>query len=133
MPTTRRTNKFHNHPTTVGGIKFDSRKESLRYQDLLLMLEAGKIFDLKLQPTFTLQESFKTSNGTTIRAITYRADFSYLRPAEEGELSNAPARNGIPMKWVVEDVKGGTATQTPEFKIKSKLFADKYGFPITII
>lgn len=125
--------KYGNVPTTINGITFDSKKEASRYQDLLLLLQNGYITNLKLQPCFTLQESFKTAGGTTVRSLVYRADFSYIRPAEEGELPNAPSQDGIPMRWVVEDVKGGRATQTPEFRMKAKLFAEKYGFPVTII
>ena len=132
MPDQKRT-KYGNVPTVVNGIRFDSKKEAARFQELFPLLVEGQIFNLKLQPTFTLQESFKCADGTTVRSLVYRADFSYIRPAEEGELPNAPSQDGIPMRWVVEDVKGGRATQTPEFRMKAKLFAEKYGFPVTII
>ena len=47
-----------------------------------------------------------------IRAITYTADFSYVE-----------TQDGHP---VVEDVKGGKATQTAVFKLKVKLLKNKY-------
>lgn len=126
-------NKYGNTPIVIHGIRFDSKKEAARFQELFPLFAEGQIFDLRLQPTFTLLEGFKCPDGTVVRNLVYRADFTYIRPAEAGEIPNAPARNGIPMRWVVEDVKGGRATQTPEFRMKAKLFAEKYGFPVTII
>ena len=47
-------NKYHSKKTTVNGIEFDSRKESRRYQDLLLLERAGAIQDLQRQVKFVL-------------------------------------------------------------------------------
>ena len=38
--------------------KFDSQKEARRFDELLVLLQAGKIKDLKLQPEFTLREAY---------------------------------------------------------------------------
>ena len=102
--------KYNSRKTVVNGIPFDSQKEAGRFWELLLLLKAGKIKDLKLQPEFTLQEAFKTPQGETVRAIKYRADFSYLRPIKEG----------VDTRWerVVEDVKG---YRTKDYEIKRKL------------
>lgn len=102
--------KYNSRKTVVNGIPFDSQKEACRFGELLLLLKAGKIKDLKLQPEFTLQEAFKTPQGETVRAIKYRADFSYLRPIKEG----------VDTRWerVVEDVKG---YRTKDYEIKRKL------------
>lgn len=93
----------------IGGeqVKFDSKAESFRYQELVLLQRAGEISELELQPEFVLQESFR-HNAKAHRAIKYRADFGYR---EDG------AR-------VVEDVKGKT---TGEYQIKKKLFLRRYG------
>lgn len=56
---------------------FDSRKEATRYGELLALLRAGKIHDLRLQVDFTLQEAYVTAEGEPVRAIRYRADFTY--------------------------------------------------------
>lgn len=121
----KKQRKYHNVPCEVNGIHFDSVKEADRYMELAPLLWAGKIRDLKLQPQYTLQESYVTPKGERIRAIRYVADFSYERPTE-------PDSTGR-VYWlpVVEDVKGGNATKTKEYKIKRKLFAEKYGFEIT--
>lgn len=107
-------NKYHNCPTVVQGIRFDSRKEARRYQELMALLRAGQIRELKLQPQFTLQEAYTTPEGKRVRAIRYVADFSYER---DGTL-------------VVEDVKS-RATKTRVYGIKAKLLRERHGLEIT--
>lgn len=106
--------KYKNEKTTVNGIQFDSRKEAERYQQLMLLLKSGKITQLKLQHSFTLQGSFTTPDGEKIRAITYIADFTYYD--EQGN-------------FTIEDVKG---YKTRTYKDKYKLMAD-LGYTITEI
>ena len=55
--------KYQNQKAERGGIHFDSQKEARRYDELLLMLRAGEIRDLRLQPQFTIQESYVTETG----------------------------------------------------------------------
>lgn len=98
--------KYKNKKIQVDMYVFDSIAESRRYKELKLLERAGEITDLKLQPKFLLQESFK-KNGKTFRKIEYIADFQYIE-------NN---------KVIVEDVKG---MQTDVFKIKHKLFEKKY-------
>lgn len=74
----------------------------------------GDITDLKLQPKFELQPKYINNKGKTIRAITYIADFIY---------TELRAGDGGIGKVVVEDVKG---VETKEFKLKKKLFENKY-------
>ena len=102
--------KYKSKKAIVNGISFDSKKEAARYRELMLMLSSGEIKDLKLQPEFTIQEAFKTQQGEAIRAVKYRADFSYLRRVKEG----------VDTRWepVVEDVKG---YRTKDYEIKRKL------------
>ena len=94
--------KYGARKTEVDGITFDSMREAERYCELKMLLKAGKISGLILQPKFRLQEGFRV-NGKTERAITYIGDFMY---EENGHR-------------VVEDVKG---FETKEFRIKRKLF-----------
>ena len=102
-----KTNKYNNHKCEFEGQKFDSQKELLRYRQLLILEEEGKIMELKRQVPFVLIETQKY-NGKTYRSCKYYADFTYREP-------NNPL-------LIVEDVKGGKATQTTEFIIKEKLF-----------
>ena len=79
----------------------------------MLELKAGLIRDLRLQPQFTLQESYKTHDGKRVRAIRYVADFSYTR---EGTL-------------VVEDVKS-KATKTAQYQMKRKMMMNRFGIEV---
>lgn len=106
--------KYNNQQDLRGEIHFDSRKEARRYDELLFLLRAGKISDLRLQPQFTLQESYKTETGERVRAIRYTADFSYKNAAG---------------KLVVEDVKSGP-TRTKEYLRNKKMIRSKYGIDI---
>lgn len=36
-------NKYHNNPTTVDGIRFDSKKEARYYEQLLIRVDAGEV------------------------------------------------------------------------------------------
>lgn len=131
--------KYHNRPTermTASGsiLKFDSMKEARRYDALLLRLQAGEIRDLKMQADFTLQEAYTDAEGKRVRAIRYRADFVYqeryevLTKVRQPDGSNAlDARPA--WREVVEDVKS-RATATAQYRIKKKLFKEKYGFDI---
>lgn len=99
--------KQRNKIAHVDNIKFHSKGEARRYQQLKLLERAGEIKDLELQPKFTLLDKFTTVNGKKIRALTYSADFKY----QEKD------------KTIVEDFKGH---ETMHFKIKMKLFLNKY-------
>ncbi len=70
-------NKYRNKKVIVDGEEFDSKKEGNRYKELKLLLKAGKISNLELQPRFLLQDGFK-KNGRTFRKIEYIADFKYI-------------------------------------------------------
>lgn len=94
-------------------ISFDSQKEARRYDELMLELKTGLIRDLRLQPQFTLQESYKTCEGKRVRSIRYVADFSYIR---SGSL-------------VVEDVKS-TATKTAQYQMKRKMMMERFGIEV---
>lgn len=115
--------KFRNQPTHRGTLRFDSRREAERYDALMLLSQAGAIRGLKLQPQFTLQESYVTPEGERVRAIRYIADFAYER-------KTAPDCNGT-VYWlaVVEDVKS-PATKTPQYELKRKLLREKLGISI---
>ena len=71
-------NKYRNIKTIVNGIKFDSKAEAERYIVLRTAQNNGEITDLKLQPQFELQPKYINNKGKTVRAITYKADFSYI-------------------------------------------------------
>lgn len=99
----KRKNKFNARGERFDNIWFDSQAELRRYRELKLLVQAGEISQLKAHPVFTLVE------GETF-TLTYEADFQYI---EDG-------------KTVVEDVKGGEATQTAAFKKKWKMAQEIY-------
>ena len=85
-------NKYFNKKTVVDGIQFDSKLEANRYCELKLLEKSGEIKDLKLQPKFLLQESFK-KNGKTYRKVEYIADFTYSRCRQNGRRRCERKRN----------------------------------------
>lgn len=106
--------KYHNVKTEVNGIRFDSKKEARRYQELLSLQELGLIEDLRLQVNFTLQEAYTKPNGERVRAIVYKADFTYQQKDQNGDYT----------LYIVEDVKS-RATKTPAYRMKKKLMWEK--------
>jgi len=111
-------NKYNAQGTEFDGIWFDSKAEIRRYRELKLIERAGDISGLTVHPSFPLLPG-QTWNGKKYRGVSYIADFMY----REGD------------KIVVEDVKGGKATQTPLFRLKMKLWMsqhdeDKWDFRI---
>jgi len=100
--------KYKNKKTLYDGIKFDSKSEAERYKELKLLESAGQIKDLELQPKFTLIEGFM-KNNVKFNPIKYKADFKYY--------------DNLTQRVVIEDVKG---METKEFKLKHKMFEDKY-------
>lgn len=108
-------NKHGNVKTESGGITFDSKKEAGRFEQLSLMLDAGVIRELKLQETFTLQNAYTTPSGKRVRAITYKADFSYID------------RQG---KKIVEDAKSPHTRTLPAYRMKKKMMLERLGIDV---
>lgn len=120
--------KYLNKKQIVNGIEFQSRKEARRYQDLVLLLNAGQISDLRLQVPYELIPAQKepptigsrggVKPGKTIeRACIYVADFVY-----KDEFG----------RTVVEDVKGyrGNTGAYSIFRIKKKLMLWRHGISV---
>lgn len=104
------SSKYHAEKTVVDGITFDSRKEASRYLVLKGMEEDGSIEDLRRQVRYELVPAFDV-DGKHYRPVSYVADFVYREDGRE----------------VVEDVKG---VRTDVYRLKSKLFARRYGVSI---
>ena len=104
----KRPLKFRNEPTEVDGIRFASRAEAKRWQELKLLERAGEIHDLRRQPRYEL-----VVNG--IRIGVYVGDFAYLD------------KGGDP---ITEDVKG---VITDLFRWKAKLFRALMGRDIVLV
>ena len=112
----QKRSKYGNAKTTVNGITFDSQKEAQRYAVLLNAQRQGHIYDLRLQHDFTLQEAYTTDTGQRIRAVRYRADFTYRLSA--GYYS-------LPINSEVDEDVKSKATKTKEYELKRKLMAER--------
>lgn len=112
-----RRSKYRAVPTVIDGIRFDSKAEARRWQELKLLERAGEIHGLSRQPRFRLTVPLMRGGNDvgTHELGEYRADFWYLD--RQGRL-------------VVEDVKG---VRTPLYRWKKKHFEAQYGLPITEI
>lgn len=99
--------KYGSKKTEVDGHTFDSKAEARYYEQLKWLLEHKEIKSFRLQPRYTLLESFK-KNGKTFRKIEYIADFEITHL--DGSIE-------------VVDVKG---FETPVFALKRKLFEKLY-------
>jgi hypothetical protein len=104
----RKKSKYNAKKTYIDGFKFDSKVESKYYLYLKDRKAKGEIKDFELQPSFTLQDKFKTKDGKTIRSITYIADFKVVH--NDGSIE-------------IIDVKGDA---TDVAKIKRKMFLLRY-------
>lgn len=119
--------KYGSRKQTVSGTTFDSRKEARRFQELRLLEQSGKIFDLRMQvkyqlippqraPSFEVYKSGPNKGrgkpGKLLeKECAYIADFVYVQDGET----------------VVEDSKG---YRTDVYIIKRKLMLERYGIQI---
>ena len=95
--------KYKNKKVVYKDMKFDSKKEYLRYLVLEDMQRKKEISGLQVQVPFVLVPPFQLNN-IKYKGIRYIADFMYKKDG----------------KIVVEDVKG---MKTDVYKIKKKLMA----------
>jgi|LSQX01.1.fsa_nt_gb hypothetical protein len=106
--------KYRNRKTTVRNITFDSKLESHIY---LKLLEFSKKYPIAFdrQPEYVLIDGFMV-NGNRYRKTVYKGDFNVV----------------INGKIYTIDVKS-PASETQVFKLKRKLFAQKYGREIITV
>lgn len=105
--TVKKKTKLRAIKKTIDGIKFDSIMEANYYEHLKEEKRKGNIKEFELQPRFLLLEDFK-KYGRTIRKIEYISDFKVVYKDNTEKII---------------DVKG---RETPDFKIKRKMFDMKY-------
>ena len=117
----RRRHKYGAEKITVDGIVFDSKREATRYSELKILLRAGKIRDLILQPAFRLGTDdapvvIRSNGFPNGRRVQYRADFKYF-DLEAG-------------REVVEDSKG---FDTPAARLKRAFVEWQYSIKIELV
>jgi len=110
-------NKYGNTKVEAHGLKFDSKKECNRYEELLLLQKAGLITELETQPKFELLGTLRY-NGATFKKRSYIGDFRYFEKSTQ--------------KTVVEDVKSSKklTAKMPLYTIKRHMFIEKYGHEV---
>ena len=115
----KKPTKYANVKTTVGELKFDSKAEARRYNDLVMLQKAGHIAGLTLQVPFVLAPSVKLEGAPRAKpALKYVADFVY---------SDIDAG-----KIIVEDVKSPATRNLPAFRIKQHLMKSVHGIDIRL-
>ena len=107
--------KYKNVKTEVDGIKFDSKKEAKRWQELRALQKAGQLRDLAHQWKYFLIPPQTRSDGKKERAVDYIADFAYVD------------LDGVTH---VEDVKSPSTRKLPAYIIKRKLMLQVHGISI---
>lgn len=112
----QKATKYHSVATTSYGIKFASKKEARRYEELLYLFRAGEISDLRLQHNITLIEGYTDVNGNRVKPMVYVADFTYYDSIG---------------RWVVEDTKSDITRKNRVYLNKKKLLKDRRGIDIT--
>ncbi len=105
--TSPRSTKFSNVPTQVGDKLLSSKGEAGRYEELLLLQQAGEISNLRTQVPFALAVHDEL-------ICSYVADFVYDRKGER----------------VVEDYKSPPTRKHPVYRIKKKLMLACLGIEI---
>ena len=112
-------NKYYAKKTTVDGIEFDSKAESARYSELVMLQKAGVIRNLERQVRFELQPKFVTMEADTIKPIVYVADFVYEQQTNFSLIDKTSIDFWVK---IIEDRKG---FRTKEFLLKKKMLLYK--------
>jgi hypothetical protein len=99
-----RKSKYNASPTTVDGIRFDSKKEAKRYGELKLLQQAGSVVMFLMQTPFILPGNTR-----------YRVDFQVFW--HDGRVT-------------FEDTKG---RETETFKLKKRQVEELYPVEIEVI
>lgn len=111
----KKKHKYGAKKVVIDDITFDSKAEGEYYKYLKALQKAGVVKNFSMQVEYILQDKFMhPSTGKTVRAIKYIPDFTI-------SYSNG--------KSEVVDVKG---MMTKDFKVKAKIFMNKYQIPLTV-
>lgn len=99
--------KYGNIKVVVDGIKFDSKKESMRYRQLKFLEKHGDISELECQPKFKYFIGDKW-------IFTYSADFRFKQDG----------------KTVIEDVKSVATQKNSTYRLKKKIVETQFSVKI---
>jgi hypothetical protein len=113
-----RPHKYGACAVQLDGLRFDSKREAARYQELKTMLAAGLIAELMVHPPYALMvtELFHDGPPAVFHTIgMFHPDFRYV-DLLSGEL-------------VVEDVKS-PPTRTTAYKLRKRMVEASYGITV---
>lgn len=112
MLVVRKPHKYGAKKTVVDGVKFDSKAESRRWQELVLLQRAGEISNLQRQVVYELAPKIKYDGAARATpALRMVVDFRYHRDGVQ----------------VVEDCKGMV---TEGARIKRHLMKSVHGITV---
>lgn len=100
--------KYGNTKYQIDGMIFDSKKEANRWYELAMLSRAKEITQLQRQKPFELIPT-RYYDGVCVRGCKYVADFYYYDVQKKCHVA-----------W---ETKG---YETPDYKIKKKIFLEKY-------
>lgn len=101
-------NKFNNTKTVYNGIKYDSKREAAKAAELDMLKQGGEVLEWLPHPKYIILPRWRDKGGKVARASYYIPDF-WVKYSDGSE--------------VVIDIKG---FQTPEFKLKAKMWRYRY-------
>ena len=111
--------KYHARKTTVDGVTFASGREAARFGELQLLIRAGAIRNLRLQPEYPLYAGSDLPldpRRDPLKIGVYRADFAYEEQQPDGTWAA-----------ITEDSKG---FKTPLYLWKRRHVQAQYGIVI---
>lgn len=108
----KKPSKYRNKPQVVDGVRFDSKREANRWQELLILQRTGRITRLERQVVYVLAPKVKLLDDERARpALRMVIDFRYW----EGD------------QMVLEDAKGDV---DPAWRIKQHLLKTVHGLDV---
>jgi Protein of unknown function (DUF1064) len=107
--------KYGNKAVVVDGIRFDSKAEYTHYCGLKLLLQMGKIAELRIHPVYELTVVGRQS-GERKKIGTFKPDFTYID--EQGT-------------FVAADVKSEITRKEPRYRRNKKHFEGEWEIPLT--
>jgi len=115
--------KYRAQPQEIDGIRFASGREARRYAELRTLEQAGIISGLQVHPEFPIVidgrdvRALPDARGRQGRPIKYVADFAYFSGGQR----------------IVEDIKGGRATDTAASRLKRALVQHIHHVSVEIV
>lgn len=120
--------KYKAKKVEIDGIKFDSKREARRYEELLLLEQAGEIKDLKRQVKYILIPAQREPDTVGVRGGKIKGKLIEKECAYYADFVYTDVKTG---EQVVEDVKGYRDGQAYAlFKIKRKFMLYVHGIQI---